>query len=265
MAVVRSVSLPFVQVEYDRAPASREGDATTRAGSVGVSFTHQSSAVWQIDRNTYEGEFPAGVLVTGGTDLVWHQWSEISEVIEFRLHDAWLERISGLRGVADLSGPRVAFQDLVLYSVASAFCRAMASNTVDSLRFEVLAIAAARRLTHTPLLIDRPPRIVPLDDHRLRLVEDYVEAHIDRGITLEELAGITATSVFHFAKRFKAATGTSPCAYVVGCRMNRAMQWLRRYHWPVDRVARAVGYIQVGHFRRQFVAHWGQFPGRLQG
>jgi AraC family transcriptional regulator len=243
---------------------ARDGEALPRSGSIGVAFTPQSRAIWELAGRGFEGKFPSGISFAGGGDLIWLRWSDSSEAVEFWLDEAWIERISGIREATTRIDPRTSLQDPVLYGVGMAFCRAMASDAVDPLHFEALAIAAARRIVpHVPRAVRRPGQITPLDDRRLRLVDEFVEANLDREITLEVLARLTSVSVFHFAKRFRAAAGTSPYAYVVGRRMNRAMQLLRGPGWPVARVAQAVGYSHVGHFRRQFVAHWGQVPGRL--
>jgi AraC family transcriptional regulator len=262
MPVVRSVDLPFVRVEYDRVGPQHDGLAITRAGGVGVAFTAQSRAVWQIGGRTFEGSYPATVSLTGGADMVWRRWADVSEAVEFWLDPAWLERISGCKGATQVD-PRISFWDPVLHGVASAFCRAMSSDAVSALRFEQLALAAARRILPAQRL-ERVTRVRPLDERQLRAVDELVEGRLDGAITLEALARETSISIFHFAKRFRATTGTSPYAYVVGRRMSRAMELLRTGRWSVARVAAAVGYGQVGTFRRQFVAHWGQTPGRLE-
>ena len=97
---------------------------------------------------------------------------------------------------------------------------------------------------------------------QLRRIDSYIRCHLAVPIRLEDLAREVAASPFHFAKRFRAATAAAPHQYVVARRMERAMDLLRRSRCTVAEVAAAVGYREVGHFRRQFRAHWGQSPGR---
>ena len=261
MPVVRSVTLPFVRVEYDRSPPSAQGVAITRAGSIGVSFTAQRAAVWEVGGRTDEGFFPAAISMPGATDMVWHRWSDVSEALEFWLDERWIEQTCGIRQ-AVRSDPRMAFSDPVLFAVATQFRRSMICDAVDSLRFEELAIAAAKRIVKRWRHMPEASRTAPLDERRLRLVTAFVEENLARPLTLEELAAVASSSLFHFAKRFRVSTGVAPYAYVVGCRMTRAMQLLRR-GMTVRRAAQSVGYFQIGHFRRQFRAYWGQAPGRL--
>jgi AraC family transcriptional regulator len=103
-------------------------------------------------------------------------------------------------------------------------------------------------------------RITALDPRRLALVTAYIEANLAESITLQNLADLAAVSPFHFAKRFKAATGVSPYAFVVARRMQYAGLLLQAGRTSVAQAARAVGYSQAGHFRRQFAAHWGRSP-----
>ena len=49
-----------------------------------------------------------------------------------------------------------------------------------------------------------------LDPRRLRRIEDFIEAHLAEDLTIERLAGEACLSPFHFARAFKAATGTAP-------------------------------------------------------
>jgi AraC family transcriptional regulator len=257
MPVLHSVELPFVHVEYDRSPPALEGAAVTRAGAIGVTFTSQSTAVWEFGGRTVEGFHPMGVSLAGGADLVWRRWSDVSEAVEFWLDETWLQRISGMPAVLTRLEPRPSLQDPILVIIAERFCRAMSSGYVSSLKFEQLAVAAARRLLPAKAPAYSP--VAPLDDRRMRILIEFVEANLQREVTLDDMAREVAISIFHFAKRFHAATGCSPYAFVVARRMTRAMHFLRQ-GLSVTRVAHLVGYRQVGHFRRQFIAHWGRLP-----
>jgi AraC family transcriptional regulator len=265
MPIVNSVSLPSIRVEYDRSAPSLERTAITRAGSIAVAFTSQRRAVWQIAGTCYSGSFPAGVSLPGAIDLIWHEWSDTSEAVEFWLNDTWLEQISGVSNASRRLGPRLHFDDVIFHAIASRFRQLMISGVIEPMRFEELALVAAHRLLRNAgWKAKSATRTNPLDDRCLANIAEYIDAHLALPITLDALATEAGMSVFHFAKRFRAATGVSPYAWVIGWRMNRAMQLLRRGR-SVRRVAIAVGYSEVSHFRRQFWAHWQQSPGHLEG
>jgi AraC family transcriptional regulator len=62
---------------------------------------------------------------------------------------------------------------------------------------------------------------------RLRAVIEYVEEHLDAGLTLEQMAAVARLSAYHFARQFKTATGLPPHQYVILCRVERARQLLQ--------------------------------------
>jgi AraC-like DNA-binding protein len=262
MPVVRCIDLPFIRVEYDRSAPRRE-PALTDAACVAVAFTAQTRAVWEINGKVHEGTFPPSVSLTAASGIVWHRWSDVSEAVEFQLREDWIERMTGARSAFRRMEPRIAIQAPILHAIAARFCRDMAAGAIDLLKFETLALAAVRSIGIPGARIERVSRIAPLSRREMRAVALYVSEHLASAITLEALARVTATSPFHFAKRFRATTGTSPYAYVIGQRMIRAMQLLRSGRWSVARVARAVGYPDPRHFRRQFIAQWNQMPGHL--
>jgi transcriptional regulator GlxA family with amidase domain len=64
-----------------------------------------------------------------------------------------------------------------------------------------------------------------------------------------------------FDRRFRAATGYSPLAYVQALRVEEAKQMLETASAPVDVIAREVGYEDSASFRRLFRRLAGMTPG----
>ena len=67
-----------------------------------------------------------------------------------------------------------------------------------------------------------------------------------------------------FKRRFKAATGVAPVAYVQALRMEEAKQSLETSSAPTDEIALAVGYDDPAFFRRLFKRHTGITPARYR-
>lgn len=70
-----------------------------------------------------------------------------------------------------------------------------------------------------------------LSPDRLRRVTDYVQAHLDTSLSLNDLAQQVGISSYHFSRLFKQSTGESPNQYVTRQRMEAAKQLLRRQRW----------------------------------
>ncbi|MFW5752740.1 MAG: helix-turn-helix domain-containing protein [Planctomycetota bacterium] len=64
----------------------------------------------------------------------------------------------------------------------------------------------------------------------------------------------------HFARRFKARTGTTPRAYILATRIAAAQDLLAASDLPVTRVAEELGYGEVYAFSKQFTAAVGVPP-----
>ncbi|MGL4239043.1 helix-turn-helix domain-containing protein [Tabrizicola sp.] len=100
-----------------------------------------------------------------------------------------------------------------------------------------------------------------LDDPRLRRAVAYITDHLAEDISLETLAHEAAMSSFHFARAFKAATGTSPLQYVIRARIETAKALLKSPALPVAEVAWRVGYGDLSRFGQHFKRHTGVTPG----
>ena len=91
-----------------------------------------------------------------------------------------------------------------------------------------------------------------LPKSRLSKVHEYVEAHLDRNMSLSELADTAAMSPYYFARLYKQATGISPHQYVIQRRIERAKELLRDPGISVFEVGVRVGYLDPKHFRDMF-------------
>jgi AraC family transcriptional regulator len=91
-----------------------------------------------------------------------------------------------------------------------------------------------------------------LVDRRIRLAVELMHAHLDRDLTLEEIASAAHLSPFHFARLFKKLTGATPHAYLASLRAARAQALLAKTDLPVTEVGARVGYMSSSHFARAF-------------
>jgi AraC-like DNA-binding protein len=80
----------------------------------------------------------------------------------------------------------------------------------------------------------------------------HLERNIHREVNLEELASIAHMSQRSFLRVFQSATGTSPLAWVIAQRINRACHLLRHTDRRVTEVAFDVGFNDSNYFSRQF-------------
>jgi AraC family transcriptional regulator len=91
-------------------------------------------------------------------------------------------------------------------------------------------------------------------------VREYVAAHLDRPITLDDLAEQAGYSRYHFARGFRAATGVPPYAYIVRERIALACQLLGQREVPISTIAAATGFASHAQFSSRFRQMTGLAP-----
>ena len=91
-----------------------------------------------------------------------------------------------------------------------------------------------------------------LSKHQLKQVLDYMKQHLDRKLSLTELAMVVRLSSYHFAHLFKQSMGISPHQYHIKCRIERAKELLRRENIAIKDIAQIVGFSSQGHFTYHF-------------
>lgn len=105
-------------------------------------------------------------------------------------------------------------------------------------------------------------RINALPKWRLRRVEEYIEAHLDCGIGLSDLAKVAGLSRMHFAAQFRAATGYRPREYLLHQRIEHAKSLLSNTETPLAEVALIVGFSTQAHFSTVFKRITSETPAR---
>src|SRR6185312_3137882 len=89
---------------------------------------------------------------------------------------------------------------------------------------------------------------------------DWATAHLAEDISVELLARRALMSPRSFARRFKATTGTTPHAWLLGQRLAAAEALLEDSDAPVEEIARLVGFGTAAGLREQFARRRGVSP-----
>lgn len=113
-----------------------------------------------------------------------------------------------------------------------------------------LMVRLARLADQTTAADDLRGGLAPYQSAR---VVDYIQAHLDRRITLAELAALCDLSPWHFSRAFRETHGHPPHRYLTRLRVQRARDLLERTSLSISAVAMATGYSPqqlVRHFRQ---------------
>ena len=99
-----------------------------------------------------------------------------------------------------------------------------------------------------------------LPPRALQRVREYVEAHLEKNISLQMLASTAGLSMSHFARAFKQSQGVPPHEYLVRCRVRRVQELLATTDLPLSEIARASGFSDQSHCTRRFREQVGITP-----
>ncbi|MGX5185461.1 helix-turn-helix domain-containing protein [Streptomyces avermitilis] len=104
--------------------------------------------------------------------------------------------------------------------------------------------------------------LVPDDcqDERLAEVLVWAREHLHEPLPVAELARRAVMSKRSFARRFAAATGTTPHAWLRNLRLSSAEELLETTDLPIEEIAHRVGYGSAAVLREQFVRRRGVPP-----
>lgn len=110
--------------------------------------------------------------------------------------------------------------------------------------------------------IERP---VPASDTQdpIAVATAWALTHLAEPLTVDRLAGAAHVSRRSFVRAFRAATGTTPAAWVRARRLDEARRLLETTDLPIDQVAVVCGFTPVT-FRQNFAAAFDSTPSRYR-
>lgn len=91
-----------------------------------------------------------------------------------------------------------------------------------------------------------------LPTRMLRGIEEYIDTHLEKQLSVEELASHLGLSPSYFAHSFRSAVGLTPHAYVMHRRLLYAQELLASTDLPLIDIALATGFADQSHFCRRF-------------
>jgi transcriptional regulator GlxA family with amidase domain len=142
--------------------------------------------------------------------------------------------------------------DISLYLVEKLCGHEVAVQTSKAL---LLPMPRTQQSGYSMLPLSRPH-----GDDQVRDVEAYLQQHYFKTSTIEDLARRAGLGARTFVRRFKAATGRMPAAYLQAVRIETAKAMLEQESHPIQTVSSAVGYDDVAFFRSLFKRVTGMTP-----
>ncbi|MET0276804.1 MAG: helix-turn-helix domain-containing protein [Pseudorhodoplanes sp.] len=150
------------------------------------------------------------------------------------------------------SGGVYASIDLSLYLVEKFCGHEIALQVAKSL---LLSMPRSRQSGYAVVPLSRPHA-----DEKIRVAEEYLQKNFERSVAIEELADRAGMGVRNFIRRFKAATGHVPGAYLQTLRVAAAKEMLELGTLSIQEICVKVGYEDAAFFRELFKRQTGMTP-----
>ena len=166
--------------------------------------------------------------------------------------EALARRLSGHVAPEMLNRPRFLTAPPKLANMAALLAGALDGS---SLLLEGLVLATLAEL------FAPPPPCAPLSEAQLAALRAYVLAHLDRQVTLAELAAVAGLSESRFSHAFKESTGETPHRWQMRLRVEAASaRMLAEPCLGLAEIAADCGFADQAHLGRVFRAHFGRTP-----
>ncbi len=95
---------------------------------------------------------------------------------------------------------------------------------------------------------------------QINRVNAYIEEHISRTISLDELAQLVRLSASYFSAAFKVSCGSSPHNHIISRRVEHAKYLMLHSHAPLAEIALDCGLSDQAHLSRIFRRMAGTAP-----
>ncbi|HEY6025036.1 MAG TPA: helix-turn-helix domain-containing protein [Pseudolabrys sp.] len=155
-------------------------------------------------------------------------------------------------GLLLCSGGVYASIDISLYLLEKFCGHEVALQVAKSL---LLSMPRSRQAGYSVVPLSRPH-----SDEKVREAESYLQDHFDSDVSIEAVAGRVGMSPRNFIRRFKAATGRLPGAYIQMLRVSAAREMLEEGAASIQNVSSKIGYEDIAFFRNLFKRHTGMTP-----
>lgn len=156
--------------------------------------------------------------------------------------------------------PELGFRDLSIQSAARQIAGELAhDDTVSELIVEGYLASLFGHLLRRSGVVGKASKS-GLAPAVLKRIVERIEAHVDRPVSVRELAEEANVSLGHFCRAFKRSVGMTPYEFFDRRRLERASDLLRTTSRSVTDIALACGYASGSHLSTRFRREAGISP-----
>lgn len=95
---------------------------------------------------------------------------------------------------------------------------------------------------------------------KLKTVLEYIDAHLEEDLSIQQLAGLCYFSEYHFMRFFKKYVGLSCLTYIKNLRLEKAASLLMKGGCSTLEISLSAGFHNLSYFHREFKKRYGVTP-----
>lgn len=191
---------------------------------------------------------------------------ESCEAIEVRLPVGFLERVAeltlGNMAMAQLPVRHLVEEPRLTHLLLAIEAEHAAGSPGGRFFMDSLGMALA-----VHVLTDHAEPASPMgkapNARQVQRAVDFIEAHLDRPLSLHRIASVAGMSISALQRSFRSLTGDSVHRYVVRRRVERARMLLAKGSLPASEVALTAGFSHQSHMARWMRRILGITPGEI--
>ncbi|WP_461208651.1 helix-turn-helix domain-containing protein [Desulfocurvus sp. DL9XJH121] len=258
----RGADLPGLEVAMIRNSDHAFPKHTHEHYAVGIM---EKGACWCVDVGAAAPSVAKGQVMLIGPGQVHSGVPTSSQRVTYRMlyvDPEWMRRAAGDLADRPVGYPEFAAwvaTDPAVYGQLRRVTEAAAGGGELLLRQSAMVTAFSRLLASWGRVRDAVP---PRPEHRaVALVKDYLAAHLQDKVCLEDLAREAGLSRYYLLRVFKRETGMSPHAFHLQMRVERAKLLLLSSR-AIAQAALDTGFTDQSHFTNVFRRFTGATPGQ---
>ncbi|KAB8198373.1 helix-turn-helix domain-containing protein [Lysobacter maris] len=182
---------------------------------------------------------------------------------EFRIKRAWLSGL-GRGAPGDPLRPLMKQRDPLLHGLTGRMIQLADADDdlAGMLRDTMAEVVGLHLLREYPAgVVARPARTPPsLSEAQQRRLQDYILAHLDQHLGLEELARLAGIGRHRLIEAFRHCFGMTPMQYIIAQRLQLACGLLESTRQDITSIALATGFSSHSHLSSAFKRRYGITP-----
>lgn len=224
---------------------------------VALTLTTTRIALWTRSKQLFDGSMPAGtIFVSAPGQRLRVSVKPPFDFLHFHVANRLLQEGSPYKDDFAPCDEFRPFRD----TLAEALGRSLLEEDVHRSQPEYAKVVAKAIVMRAVGRRENRRRCWALPKWRMKRLEQYLGANIDRRIRLDDMADAVGLSKMHFATQFRAATGFRPREYLLFRRIEQAKEIMTATNTPLVQVALSVGFNAQAHFSTVFKRFTGKAP-----